>query len=116
MLPGTNYAINPMLVCPNNQVILLNRFDFSISVKTNPARIDITANRQGRWIQNFVFFSDGQFEQTFDVPIRLQPGEKLRVEVTAGANATNGAFGMNGKVLTSVGVDERYSGAWELFA
>lgn len=117
MLAGVNYAINPLLICPSNQVILINRFDFSIDVQSAACRIDIEANRQGRWLQNFVFYSDRQFTQTFDVPLRLQEGEKLRVKILAGSGTNNrAAYGMNGKVMTNSGVDERYAGAWQLFS
>ena len=116
MLPGTSYAINPLLVCPANQIITVNRFDFSVSARTTPAKIEIEANRQGRWIQNFVFYSDGQFAQTFDSPLRLFEGDKLRCWITSGTNGSNAAFGMNGLVMTDTGVNVAKSGVWELFA
>ena len=105
MPPATNYAINPLLVCPNNQVILVFRFDFNTNTKA-AATVFIDANRQGRWMQNFTFYvgdSAEQFEQTFTAPIRLLQGDKLRVRFLAGAVATSATFGMNGIVLRDTG-------------
>jgi len=98
---GANYAINPLLVAGENQLILINRFDFS-TANRDSMKVLIEANRQGNWIQNFVFYtSDSQFAQDFKTPIALQPGAKLRcwVEMTGGSNG-DASFGMNGFVMT----------------
>jgi len=98
---GDNYAINPMLVCPNNQIITVNSFSFSQDVQ-QAATIRITANRQGMWILNFKFYVglQDQFEQPFHTPVRLFEGDKLRVSFRAGGGAAAKAtFGMNGNVL-----------------
>jgi len=99
MLAGANYAINPMLVCPNNREIIINRFDFSTDTRDS-AKIEIEANRKGMWIQNFLFYTaDAQFFQNFEAPIKLLAGQKLRVKITASQNGTNATFGMNGIIF-----------------
>lgn len=100
MLPGTNYAINPMFVCPNNWLISITRFDFNTDTKSAFV-IEVEANRQGRWLQNFLFYAyESQFAQDFHAPVILREGDKIRVKATlrsgTGADAT---FGMNGIVL-----------------
>ena len=101
MLAGKNYAINPVLVCPNNSTILIYEFDFS-SNADNDTTVTIFANRQGMWIENFKFFVGFQFAQEFQVPVKLYEGDKIRVTVEAAAGtATSATFGMNGLVLTN---------------
>lgn len=103
MLPGINYAINPLLVCPNDQTILIYEFDFS-SDADNDLTVGIQANREGMWIQNFKFFCGFQFAQEFKAPVKLYPGDKLRVTVEASQGTSDSAtFGMNGIVLRDTG-------------
>lgn len=106
MNPGTNYAVNPMLWVPNDHLVSIHRFDFNTN--TNSAfKVVIEANRQGMWIENFVFYAyDSQFGQDFYAPIILREGDKMRVKVSlatgTGASAT---FGMNGVNLHFTGTD-----------
>lgn len=98
MLATKNYAINPVYMVPNNHYVLINRFDFSTDSNAL-CTISIDANRQGTWIENFIFYTQGgaQFAQDFHAPLRLDAGDMLRVRVDlatgTGAKAT---FGMNG--------------------
>lgn len=103
---GDNYAINPEIVCANDRIILIHRFDFSTD-GANDTKIRIEANRQGTWILNFLFYCDLEYHQDFNVPIRLYPEDRLRVTIErqAGSNV-NAGFGMNGMVFT----DTRQSG------
>ena len=101
MLPTTNYAINPWLVCPNDRTILIYEFDFS-SNADNDLVVNIEANREGRFIQNFKFFCGFQFAQEFKIPIKLYEQDALRVTVSAATGTADDAtFGMNGVVLTN---------------
>lgn len=101
MAVGDNYAINPELVVANDTIILINQFDFSVDVQQN-STVKILANRQGRYILNFKFFSADHYEQPFTVPLRLYPGDAIRVTVEAkGGTSSNATFGMNGVVLTN---------------
>lgn len=101
MLPGKNYAINPLLVCPNDRTILIYEFDFS-SNTDNDMTVFIEANREGMWIENFKFFVGAQFAQEFKAPVKLYEGDKLRVSCTVRAGTNNDAtFGMNGVVITN---------------
>jgi hypothetical protein len=100
MLPGKNYAINPVLECPNNWIILINSFSFSADTN-QVCVVQIDCNRQGRYIENFKFFAaDFEYFQEFHAPIKLWPGDKMRikVELSAGVGADL-TFGMNGTVL-----------------
>lgn len=101
MPAGTNYAINPMIVCPSGKTILLYEFDFS-SNTDNDAIVYIDANREGMWIQNFKFYLGTQFGQQFLAPIKLYEGDKLRVSVEARVGTNNDCtFGMNGIEITN---------------
>lgn len=101
MLPGKNYAVNPVLMCPNDRTILIYEFDFS-SDADNDTTVYIDANREGVWIENFKFFVGFQFAQEFKIPIKLYEGDMLRVSVEAAVGtATNATFGMNGAVITN---------------
>lgn len=100
MAPGDNYAVNPELRVANNQLITINRFDFSQDVQQT-ATVRILANRQGRWILNFKFFVGLQdsFSQDFHSPLALQEGDRMRVLVEAGGGTgAKASFGMNGNV------------------
>lgn len=103
MLPGKNYAINSLLVCPNDHTILIYEFDFS-SNTDNDAEVFIAANREGMWIENFKFFVGVQFHQEFKAPIKLYPGDKIRISVEVRQGTNNDCtFGMNGIVLKDNG-------------
>ena len=116
---GDNYGINPEIVCPNDRIILIHRFDFSTN-SANDTTVRIEANRQGTWILNFVFFCDLEYHQDFEVPIRLYPLDRLRVTVQrASGSNVNATFGMNGMVITDTrqegskiagGMGQPYSG------
>ena len=117
MAIGDNYAINPLLVVPNNQMFTINAFDFSQDV-TQSATIKILANRQGRWILNFKFYAGNEdsFSQTFHTPVRLFAGDKIKVTILAGGGgASKAAFGMNGNVWDVTNLDVTRSGIGELF-
>lgn len=105
MAAGDNYAINPELVCPNDRIVLIHRFDFSTD-GANDSKIRIEANRQGTWILNFLFYCDLEYHQDFLVPIRLFPGDRFRVTIErqSGSNV-NAGFGMNGYVFTDTRVN-----------
>ncbi len=108
MLVGKNYAINPVLVCPEDWVITINSFEFS-SDTNRPAAVQVDANRQGRWIENFKFFvADFDYTQEFHSPIKLWPGDRIRttISLTSGTGA-DATFGMNGTVWRN---DEEYPG------
>lgn len=117
MAVGDNYAINPMLVVPNNQIFTLNAFDFSQDVNQT-ATVRLFANRQGRWIINFKFFVGKQdsFEQVFHTPLRFFAGDKLKVTFEAGGGTSAKAtFGMNGNTWDVTNLDDRRVGAGEIF-
>lgn len=104
-LAGDNYGINPEIQCPNDKIILIHRFDFSTDTD-NDTKIRITANRQGTWILNFLFYCGLDYHQDFLVPIRLFPGDKLRVTIEASQGTSdNASFGMNGYVFTDTRVN-----------
>lgn len=115
---GDNYGINPELQCPNDKIILIHRFDFSTN-QANDEQVRIFANRQGTWILNFQFYCDFEYHQDFLVPIRLYPGDKLRVTIEA-SQGTNvdASFGMNGMVWTDTRVNgsKIAGGVGQLFA
>lgn len=99
-LAGDNYGINPELQCPNDRIILIHRFDFSTDTD-NDTKIRILANRQGTWILNFLFYCGLDYHQEFLVPVRLFPGDKLRVTIEADVGTSvNAGFGMNGYVFS----------------
>ena len=117
MVPGENYAINPELVVPNDQIFTINAFDFSQDV-TQSATIRIYANRQGRWIINFKFFvgNEDSFEQIFHTPLRLFEGDRMRVTFQAGGgSAAKASFGMNGNVFDATALDPTKEGIGEIF-
>lgn len=117
MIAGDNYAINPMLVVPNHQIITLNAFDFSQNVQQT-ATVRVFANRQGRWIINFKFYVGKQdsFEQRFLTPVRLFEGDKMKVTFQAGGGtAANATFGMNGNVWDASALDPTKEGIGEIF-
>jgi hypothetical protein len=104
MVPGTNYAVNPVLMCPNDVHVLIHAFDFSCSV-LDGMKVRILANRQGRTLENFVFYVyQSQHSQQFTVPVRLAPGDYIQTVVSRTASGTvNAAFGMNGVAMTHAG-------------
>jgi VCBS repeat-containing protein len=113
MVAGENYAINPLLICPTDQVFTINAFDFSVDVNQS-STIRIYANRQGREIINFKFYAGAaqdQFHQTFHTPLRLFAGDSLKVTVqAAGGTASSATFGMNGVVLDVTDLQPNRSG------
>ena len=117
MAIGENYAINPMLQVPNNQLFTISAFDFSQDVNQK-ATVKILARRQGRWIINFKFFvgSNDSFRQTFNTPLRLFEGDAMRVTFNAtGGGAARASFGMNGNVWDLTDLDPRLTGIGEIF-
>lgn len=117
MAIGDNYAINPEIVVPNEQIFTFNSFDFSQDVQ-QAATIKIFSNRQGRWIINFKFFvgNQDQFGQTFHTPLRLFEGDRMRVTFTAGGGAAAKAtFGFNGNVLDASNLDATKAGIGEIY-
>ena len=113
---GDNYAINPEIHCPNGKTIIIDTFDFSTNTSQD-TKVDIFANRQGTWILNFRFYCDLQFSQNFEVPLRLEEGDRLRcyIQATAGNN-NDASFGMNGMVLTdNRTADQKTAGIGQLY-
>ncbi len=117
MAPGDNYAVNPLLVVPNDCLYTINSFDFSQDVQ-QAATIRIMANRQGRWIINFKFFVGltDQFSQRFHTPLRLFAGDKFKILIEAGGGTSaNATFGMNGNVWDVTNLDPTRLGIGEIF-
>jgi hypothetical protein len=114
---GMNYAINPMLYVPNNQIIYFNGFEF-FQDANQTATINIYANRQGRWILNFRFFGgrSDHTEVVFHTPVRFFEGDKMKVTIEAGGgSAANAAFGMNGLVWDNTNLTSNQAGIGRLF-
>lgn len=116
MLPADSYGINPLLKMGNNMYGLIHRFDFSTDTR-NACLIRVKANRQGNWLLNFKFYaSDADYHQDFLVPLRLYPGDAIRVEIqlTSGTGAS-ATYGMNGMVF-ELSPDTPYAGVSQLWS
>jgi hypothetical protein len=116
MLPAASYAINPLAMAAADQYILIYGFDFS-TANRDTLKITIEANRQGNWIQNFVFYTyDSQYHQQFQQPLYLQPGDGIRVLCEATSGTDNAAtFGMNAAFIDRNlgGPSNAVSALWE---
>lgn len=101
MTPALSVGCNPILVCAEDQVILIDGMDFTCDLRdTVTIRLFIDhAAHPGVFAEEFtLFLTQASFTKALNVPLGLHPGDRLRVHISA-ANTSNAAFAMNGLVM-----------------
>lgn len=97
---NSNYGVNPILKCPNNQTILLN--SLNITTETKTLHVILGRRTLGSVLINAfdVDVTDGFVDFQFEVPMYLREGDEIRMTVASLSGTVQGAsFGFNGYIL-----------------